>query len=171
MKRVIVSRLLQTKKAMKKLNLQTIGLVLASIPSLFACAAPGGFPETIPPFGQKEVLMQNCSDDPICGSFRYEVYPDSDFPPDEAYEFGQVDVFKTNDVYYFHYQRDDGPEYIGMGILRDDHLPVTYIYPGFRDVGLTHYVVGPEGLLQGTWTYLGADGPPQGEEFVSRIVE
>ena len=72
-------------------------------------------------------------------------------------ETGDARVFKQKDTYYIHYIRDDGIEYIGIGVLSSNYLAITYIYPGFSDVGTTHYEI-KNGNLYGYWTCLECDG-------------
>ena len=105
-------------------------------------------PRDISPFNNQEQLLRECAIDLLCGEYSYET---------GLGETGDARVFKQKDTYYIHYIRDDGIEYIGIGVLSSNYLAITYIYPGFSDVGTTHYEI-KNGNLYGYWTCLECDG-------------
>ena len=94
----------------------------------------------------------------LCGEYLYET---------GLGETGNARIFKYKDVYYIHYIRDDEIEYIGFGVLSSNYLAVTYIYPGFNDVGTTHYEV-KDGDLYGFFTCLGCDGKAISENLYKK---
>ena len=106
------------------------------------------FPYGVPPFENQEKLLKECAVDSICGEYSYET---------GIGETGDATIFKQKDTYYIHYTRDDDIEYIGIGVLSSNYLAITYIYPGFSDVGTTHYEI-KNGNLYGYWTCLECDG-------------
>lgn len=116
------------------------------------------FPYNVPPFNKQEKLLKDCVTDLLCGEYLYET---------GLGETGNARIFKYKDVYYIHYIRDDEIEYIGLGVLSSNYLAVTYIYPGFNDVGTTHYEV-KGGNLIGFWTCLGCDGQTVSENLYKK---
>ena len=109
-------------------------------------------------FNKQEKLLKDCVTDLLCGEYLYET---------GLGETGNARIFKYKDVYYIHYIRDDEIEYIGLGVLSSNYLAVTYIYPGFNDVGTTHYEV-KGGNLIGFYTCLGCDGQTVSENLYKK---
>lgn len=132
-------------------------------------AITGDFPNAIPPFDRKEALLASCNGEILCGSFRYEVYPDPKNVGEDVFETGLVDIFYFEDAYHLHYQRDDGAQYIGVGILQLNQLSVTYFYPNATDVGLEVYKVSDSGLIEGSWVSIGNPVGQQGQRTIFRI--
>ena len=132
-------------------------------------AMTGDFPNAIPPFDRKEALLASCNGEILCGSFRYEVYPDPKNVGEDVFETGLVDIFYFEDAYHLHYQRDDGAQYIGVGILQLNQLSVTYLYPNATDVGLEVYNVSESGLIEGSWVSIGNPVGQQGQRTIFRI--
>ena len=129
----------------------------------------GDFPDSIAPFDKRSELLSACQSDPLCGSFRYEVYPDPDRLGEDVFETGVVNIFYFEGAYHLHYQRDDGAQYIGLGIRRNQQLAVTYYYPNATDVGLETYKISESGLLEGSWVSIGNPVGQQGQRTIRRM--
>lgn len=80
-----------------------------------------------------------------------------------------VDIFYFEGAYHLHYQRDDGAQYIGLGIRRNQQLAVTYYYPNATDVGLETYKISESGLLEGSWVSIGNPVGQQGQRTIRRM--
>jgi len=174
------------KKALSRLKLTlTLGLLLGinsangasfdaireTLSNFVNDAMTGNFPNAIPPFDRKEALLASCNGEILCGSLRYEVYPAPKNVGEDVFETGLVDIFYFEDTYHLHYQRDDGAQYIGVGILQLNQLSVTYYYPNATDVGLEVYKVSPSGLIEGSWVSIGNPVGQQGQRTILRIEE
>ena len=132
----------------------------------------GDFPYEIAPFDRKDDLLSSCRGELLCGSFRYEVYPDPKRVGQDVFETGVVDIFYFENAYHLHYQRDDGAQYIGVGIRDANRLAVTYVYPNATDVGLEVYEISDSGLIEGSWVSIGnPSAGQQGQRTVLRMEE
>ncbi len=75
--------------------------------------------------------------------------------PDKSVYEGFVEIVKRNDVYMVRWTMLDGSQVIGVGILHDKMLSVSY-YGG--QASLVVYTKKPDGNLKGEWTALSAEG-------------
>ena len=150
-------------------NSASFDAIKETLSSFLNDAMTGDFPKAIPPFDRKEALLASCNGEILCGSFRYEVYPDPQNVGEDVFETGLVDIFYFENAYHLHYQRDDGAQYIGVGILQGNQLAVTYFYPNATDVGLEVYKVSDSGLIEGSWVSIGNPVGQQGQRTTLRI--
>jgi hypothetical protein len=150
----------------------TSDVIRETISNLLNYLTVGDFPEEIAPFDMKDDLLSSCSEVLLCGSFRYEVYPDPKKVGQDLFETGVVDIFYFEDAYHLHYQRDDGAQYIGVGIHHENHLAVTYVYPNATDIGLEVYEISDSGLIEGSWVSIGnPSAGQQGQRTIFRMEE